>query len=134
MAKPTCSDIMKVNLRTICEDDDVSLAIAEMSHDEIRHLIVVDHAGRLVGVVSDRDLLDARDRKIGEVMSRDVQAVGPATPASYAVERMLCDKHSALPVVDHHGRPIGIVTSTDFLDIAYRALVGLDPHVQRARA
>jgi hypothetical protein len=36
-------------------------------------------------------------------------------------------------VVDDTGRPIGIVTSTDFLEIAYRALTGLDTrHVARA--
>lgn len=136
MPKLTCAEIMKVNLRTISEGDDVSLASSEMAHDEIRHLLVVDSAGKLVGVISDRDLIRASDRTatVGALMSRDVLTVGPGTPASFAAERLIRGKHSALPVVDDAGHPIGIVTSTDFIDIAYRALMGLDPTAKRARA
>jgi Mg/Co/Ni transporter MgtE len=127
---------MKVNLRTICENDDVRLASSEMTHDEIRHLIVVDAAGKLVGLVSDRDLLRAHDEiaTIGAVMSRDVLCVGPGMPAAFAAERLIRGKYSALPVVDDAGHPIGIITSTDFVDIAYRALSGFDPAAQRVRA
>jgi CBS-domain-containing membrane protein len=42
-------------------------------------------------------------------------------------------KQNALPVVDDSRRLIGIVTTTDFLELARRALVGLDvqkPHVR----
>lgn len=136
MATPTCSDIMKVNLRTIRESDEVRVATSEMSADEIHHLLVVDANGKLVGVVSDRDLLRAAGpaEPVWKVMSHDVATVGPATPAAFAVERMLRGKYCALPVIDDGGRPIGIVTSTDFLDIAYRALVGIDLKARRARA
>jgi CBS domain-containing protein len=136
MAKPSCADIMRVNLRTICAHSDVRLAVGEMTHDEIRHLLVVDDRGKLVGIVSDRDLLRAagRDSLVGEVMSSEVQTVGPATPAATAAEKLLRRKISALAVVDGQGRPIGIITSTDLIDIAYRALVGLDASAQRVRA
>ena len=46
---------------------------------------------------------------------------------------MLLSKHNALPVVDDDRRLLGIVTSTDFLELARRALSGLDiqqPHVR----
>ncbi len=127
---------MKANLRTICENDDVRLAASEMTHDEIRHLIVVDAAGKLVGLVSDRDLLRAPDRTatIGAVMSRDVMCVGPGMPAAFAAERLIRGKYSALPVVDETGHPIGIITCTDFVEIAFRALSGFDPGAKRARA
>jgi CBS domain-containing protein len=88
--------------------------------------------------VSDRDILRARERgttdaPLGLIMNRDVMSIGPETPAAFAVERMMRGKYSALPVVDDTGRPVGIVTSTDFLEIAYRALTGLDTrHVARA--
>jgi CBS domain-containing protein len=129
---------MKTNLRTAHEDDSIRMADWEMTIDEIRHLLVIDVDGRLVGIVSDRDILRARehnttDAPLGRIMNREVMSVGPATPAAFAVERMMRGKYSALPVVDDSGRPIGIVTSTDFLEIAYRALTGLDTrHVARA--
>jgi CBS domain-containing protein len=136
MVKPSCADIMKVNLRTICAYSDVRLAVGEMTHDQIRHLLVVDDRGKLVGIVSDRDLLRAPacESCVGEVMSREVQTVGPATPAATAAEKLLNGKLSALAVVDSQGRPIGIITSTDFVDVAYRALVGLDACAKRVRA
>lgn len=138
---PTLSvaDVMKTNLKTAHEDDSIRTADWEMTIDEIRHLLVVDLEGKLIGIVSDRDILRARERgdteamAVGKIMNRDVLAIGPATPASFAVERMMRGKYSALPVVDEQGKPIGIVTSTDFLEIAYRALTGLDTrHVARA--
>ena len=136
MTKPTCAEIMKVNLRTIRADDDARLASSEMAHDEIRHLLVVDDAGKLVGVISDRDLIRAADgaATVGALMSRDVLTVGPGTPASFAAERLIRGKYNALPVIDDAGHPIGIVTSTDFVDIAYRALMGLDSAAKRMRA
>lgn len=136
MAQPTCADIMRVNLRTISEDEDVRLASSEMMHDEIRHLLVVDSKGKLVGVISDRDLLRAPDpnAKLRSLMSRDILAVSPETSAADAAERLIRGKYDALPIIDAEGQPVGIVTSTDFIDIAYRALVGLDPAVKRVRA
>src|SRR5690242_11804084 len=138
MATLTVTEVMKTNLRTAHEDDSIRMADWEMTIDEIRHLLVIDVDGKLVGIVSDRDILRARERgttdaPLGLIMNRDVMSIGPETPAALAVERMMRGKYSALPVVDDTGRPIGIVTSTDFLEIAYRALTGLDTrHVARA--
>ena len=138
MSNLTVADLMKTNLRIVHEDDSIRAADWEMTIDEIRHLLVVDTAGKLLGIVSDRDVLRARERGEGDaaistIMSRDVLFIGPATPASWAVERMLRGKYSALPVVDEVGKPIGIITSTDFLEIAFRALNGLDTrHIARA--
>jgi len=129
---------MKTNLRTAHEDDSIRAADWEMTIDEIRHLLVIDLQGKLVGIISDRDILRARERgdtdtSVRSIMNRDVLSIGPATPASFAVERMMRGKYSALPVIDEQGKPVGIVTSTDFLEIAYRALTGLDTrHVARA--
>lgn len=53
------SMIMSKNLITINADQDVSEAAALMMQKGIRHLIVVDSNGSLVGVVSIRDVLKA---------------------------------------------------------------------------
>jgi CBS domain-containing protein len=102
---------------------------------ELRHLPVIDRERRVVGLVSDRDLLrsTAQPASVASVMTRDVRAIGPDTLAIDAVEHLLRSKHGALPVVDAQGVLVGIVTSTDFLELARRALSGLDinqPHVR----
>jgi CBS domain-containing membrane protein len=132
-------EIMSTNLKTLREDDGVSVADWEMALDEIRHILVVDAQGKLVGIVSDRDVLRAsRDAgqaevPVGRIMCRDVKTVSPSTKAANAVEKLLEFKIDALPVVDDAGRPIGIVTSTDFLEVARWALFGLDSRAPHAR-
>ena len=101
-----------------------------MLKERIRHLLVVDD-GRLVGVVTDRDIrlslpsqattlsvwelnyLLAR-LTVGEIMSKTVIAIGPDRPATDAARLMLDHKIGGLPVVQD-GAVIGIVTETDIV-------------------
>lgn len=53
--------------------------------------------------------------RAADVMSRWVTAVHPDTPVVEAVRLMLQDEVSGLPVVDHAGRLVGIVSEGDFL-------------------
>jgi CBS-domain-containing membrane protein len=127
--------MMTTQVKTIYEDESISAADWDMVIGELRHLPVIDRERRVVGLVSDRDLLrsTAQPASVASVMTRDVRAIGPDTLAIEAVEHLLRSKHGALPVVDAHGTLVGIVTSTDFLELARRALSGLDinqPHVR----
>ncbi|BFI76097.1 CBS domain-containing protein [Sulfurisphaera ohwakuensis] len=53
------SEIMSQNPVTIEENSDISEAVALMTSREIRHLIVVDHDGKVKGVISIRDVARA---------------------------------------------------------------------------
>lgn len=121
------ADLMSTALLTVKASESVTDAHAEMELGLIRHLLVVDDRGKLVGVLSDRDLLSAskRHRKVAELMSRDVITVRPESPASEAAGLMLDHRISSVPVVDGHGTLVGLVTQTDYLDLARRALLGL---------
>ncbi len=81
------------------------------------HLPVVD-GGRLVGIVSDRDLIEAEFASesvcVGEIMSTDVVSVGPDDDALDALQAMLQNKISCLPVIEGD-EVLGVVTSTDLL-------------------
>jgi CBS domain-containing protein len=113
-------------------------AVALMRERGIRHLPVVDGAGRLVGIVTDRDLrqvsLDvtlgrlggdpqrAGDPPIREVMTWGVVTVTPATDLRAAAGVMRERRLGALPVVDRNGHVVGILTERDLID-ALQALL-----------
>lgn len=132
----TVADMMTTSVKTIYEDESIGAADWDMVVGELRHLPVIDRERRLVGLVSDRDLMRATDQPtpVASVMTREVRTIGPDTPAITAVEHLLQYKHSALPVIDQHRVLLGIVTSTDFLELARRALSGLDIHQPHVRA
>jgi CBS domain-containing protein len=101
-----------------------------MREERIRHLVVTDD-GRVVGIVTDRDVrlnlpspatslsvwevnyLLAR-LTVGEIMSAPVIVVDPDRPAAEAARIIIDHKIGALPVVDE-GRLVGIVTESDFV-------------------
>jgi CBS domain-containing protein len=125
----TVSDLMSTALITVNRNDPVTGAHAEMQVGVVRHLPVVDERGRLVGLLSDRDLLGALGakppKKISDVMTRDIISVRPESKAHAAAALMLENKISSLPVVDEKGTLVGLVTQTDYLELARRALLGL---------
>ena len=118
-----------------------TLPLAEdiMKLKHLRHLPVLDEVGRLVGLVSHRDLLRAsissltglteaqqrarqEDVRIRQVMTRDVWTVRPDTLASVAGRTLLDHKFGCLPVLGDHDVVIGIVTERDYLRFAIKAL------------
>jgi acetoin utilization protein AcuB len=102
-----------------------------MLKERIRHLLVTDAQGLLVGIVTDRDIrlnLPSQATSlsvweinhlltqltVGEVMTRAVVTIGPDRDARDAAVLMLDHTIGALPVMDG-GRLIGIVTEADIL-------------------
>jgi CBS-domain-containing membrane protein len=140
MATITVSEIMTTKPRTVHEDDSVLLTDWLLDLDGIHHVVVVDADQRVVGIVSDRDILRAFGSKpsgelpIGDFMKRDVQTIAPDAAANMALDRMLAGRFHALPVVDADRRLIGIVTASDFLDVARWALYRLDARAPNASA
>lgn len=121
------SDLMSTALVTVEASDTLITARAEMQVGVIRHLPVVDKERRLVGVLSDRDVLHVRSqgKHVADVMTRDVVTVLPDAPAVDAATLMMDNKISSVLVVDEGGTLVGVVTGTDYLDLARRSLLGL---------
>jgi CBS domain-containing protein len=122
-------DLMTIPIVTIKDSEAIAEAHAEMEIGVLRHLPVVDDQGQLVGVLSDRDILGVlasrRPQRVAEVMSRDVITIRPEANAHEAADLMLQHQISSVPVVDESGALVGIVTLTDYVGVARRALLGL---------
>lgn len=122
----TVEDVMTTALTTIHPDEPVDTADLEMKLAAIRHIPVVGPKNRLVGVLSDRDLLRSlggpEGRAIADIMTRRVHTVRASEPASRAVDLLLEHKIGCVPVLGDQGELVGIVTETDFLRIARESL------------
>jgi CBS domain-containing protein len=120
---------MSTAVITADANETVKEAHADMQVGVIRHLPVLDDRRRLVGMLSDRDVLKVvgakRNGKVADIMTRDVVTIRPDAPAHEAAQVMMDLKIGSLPVVDDAGTLIGLVTQTDYLEVARRALLGL---------
>ena len=124
-------DVMTPDPVTVRPDDTLYTAAARMAARNCRRLPVLDGEGRLIGILTDRDLrlavnspLILRERWQDEMllqhtgvdacMTPDPITVAPDAPLEEAVALMLRHKISGLPVLEG-GRLVGIVTVTDLL-------------------
>ena len=127
------SDLMSTALLTLKAKDSVSRADFDMKLAHIRHMPVVDDKNHVIGILSNRDVFralgDDKERSIpvSKVMTREPSTVNPNQPAHEAAALMLAHKIGALPVVGDEEQLIGLVTETDFLEIAHRALAPQKP-------
>jgi len=118
---------------TIGPDVGVQDAMAMMRRDKVRRYPVVDRHGNLLGIVSEKDLLNASPSEattlsvweinyllskltIDKVMTKDVITITRDTPIEEAARIMADNKVGGLPVVDGH-KVVGIVTETNLFRI-----------------
>jgi CBS domain-containing membrane protein len=137
-ASMTVRELMSTELVTLTEDETLAHAQRCMARGRIRHLPVV-RDGKLVGLLTHRDLLAAsfsifaevdhgEQRRIFgtvpvvEAMHRDVVTVSPELTVREAARILLENKYGCLPVVDRAGDLLGIVTEADFLRLTVRLL------------
>ena len=123
----TVAQLMATDLFTVRPDDLADLAASVMNWRHIRHVPVEDNDGRLVGLISHRDLLRlmaegllTRTAKVvtaKEIMKHDLVTVEPNTSTLEALAIMRDRKVGCLPVVEN-GRLVGIITAYDFLSLS----------------
>ncbi len=107
-----------------------SLAAAQelMRAHQVRHLPVLD-GGRIVGVVSERDLLliesipglNPTEVRVEEAMVQDVFTVLPDAPIGEVIETML-ERKVGSAIVSEGERVVGVFTTTDALQALHRLL------------
>ena len=122
-------ELMTPNPITVRPDTSVPDALHLMRERKVRRLPVIDSHGRLVGIVSDKDLLWASPSpattlavweipellgklKVERVMTHDVITVAEKTPLEEAARLMADKKIGGLPVMQGPDL-VGIITETD---------------------
>ena len=134
----TVRELMSTELVTLTEDETLAHAEHCMAQGRIRHLSVV-RDGRLVGLVTHRDLLaasfsvfaevDSTEQRrvfmtipVADLMHRRIMTVAPEVTVPEAARMLLESKFGCLPVVGSDGALMGLVTEADFLRLTVRLL------------
>ena len=126
----TVEQFMAVDLFTVRPADVLDLAASLMHWRHVRHVPVEDDAGRLIGIVSHRDLIElmaagkcgnSTGITVKDVMRTDIVTVTPETPTLDALELMRDKNIGCLPVVQNE-RLVGIITAHDFLTVSTKLL------------
>ena len=122
----TVEQFMATDLFTVRPEDVVDLAANLMHWKHVRHVPVEDDNGRLVGIVSHRDLLElfalGKTNEKTEIVVRDVMKQHPitVTPETSSLEalNLMRDKNiGCLPVLKGE-RLVGLLTAHDFLTVS----------------
>jgi acetoin utilization protein AcuB len=117
-----------------------------MKQEGIRRLPVVDQRGRLVGIVTEQDLLKAAPSSatslsvwevnyligkiiVKRVMTKNVTTITEDTPIEEAARIMVDNKIGGVPIV-RNGNVVGIVTETDLFKIFLELLGAREPGVR----
>ena len=132
-------ELMTPKVFVVEQDDYIDRVFFLIHYESIRHLPVVEK-GKVIGIVSDRDLykamgpksnsqaiaeaagpntaeLHVAPKKVRHIMRRGVMTVNRDTTASEAAAIMADNRIGALPVVDKDKKLVGILTSTDILRV-----------------
>lgn len=124
-------DLMTIDPVVVSVDASIEDAEEMLRHHGISGLPVVDLAGRLVGVISQTDLLylaipsiqalirqHSSGIRVGEVMSTPPVTVDVMATLRDAARRMNEERLHRLVAVDDHGRPTGVISAMDFVALA----------------
>jgi acetoin utilization protein AcuB len=125
------ADVMTAKVVTLSVHHNFNDAVNLMNDRYFRHCVVVDSHSKIVGVISDRDILRAlarnpnsRSKSLDQIMTANPITVKRNTPIIDAVSKIVSKRINCLPVIEEGGAVCGIVTSTDLLK-SYQQLLQL---------
>ena len=133
--------IMHTRLVTVPPDTSLRKAKEIIAEKKINHLLVVNKNGDLVGIVSDRDVKQSwaspattlsvhelnyllTQLTVEAIMVEKIITISPGTTIERAAYIMQKNRINALPVIES-GKLVGIITSTDVMEVLLRS-IGFD--------
>jgi CBS domain-containing protein len=134
------SEVMNPSVITVSEEAPLSEVARLLGEHSISGLVVVDHSGQMVGIISQSDLVRSwregsdyatvMNSPVSRYMTRDVISCAPHRSLSYAMQLLsdrgihrlvVCEPHYGGRFVTDRMMPVGILTQTDIV----RALISL---------
>ncbi|KMW56213.1 Inosine-5'-monophosphate dehydrogenase [Candidatus Rhodobacter oscarellae] len=126
-AHPTVADILGGKggeVFSITPTETLGRAVEELRDRRIGALVVTDGAGKLAGILSERDIVrklaetpgQTLPQQVGDVMTRKVVTCAPDDPLLSVLKRMTAGRFRHMPVVEGEGEElIGVVTIGDVI-------------------
>ncbi len=100
---------------TIGPDESLDYALFLMERNDIDGLPVVDGNGRVVGIVTKKDIAAKEGHLVKDVMTGNVITVGEDVSIEEALDVMVSNRIARLPVVNPEGKLVGIITMSDLM-------------------
>lgn len=112
-------DIMQQNVVVVTDDSSLEDAINTMVQRSVGGVPVVSEDGRVVGILTERDVVrimsqSITGKKVEDIMSRNVRTAPPDMPIESAAQTMISSGFRRLPVVTN-GIVVGFITATDIM-------------------
>lgn len=119
------ADLMNTKVQTVRLDTSLAEVVGTLSDAHITGVPVVDRHGKILGVVSTTDVLEAQaealagkpgweDRMVGDVMTRPPLTIGENADLHEAAQRMLYGEVHRL-FVERGGEIVGVISQTDIV-------------------
>lgn len=120
------SDVMTVNVVTVRPDETAVEAARKMAENDVGSVVVVDEKGTILGIVTEGDIvrrvvargLDPSKTRVEDIMTRNPVTIYEDATLAAAAEYMREKGIGHLPVVNEHGRLVGIISRSDIVRIA----------------
>jgi CBS domain-containing protein len=99
-------------------------AVSTLQSEHIGCVLIVDEAGKLAGIFTERDLLekaalrslDFRAERVADYMTADPETLHPEDRIAWALNLMHIGGYRHVPLTDAEGRPVGVVSIKDIVD------------------
>jgi len=101
---------------TCTEDEEIKTIANRIISHSVNHIVVADDQGKLKGIVTSWDVTKAvaeGKKKLTDIIVRKVVTTKPDESLEAASRKMAQHQISALPVIDHDRKVLGIITSED---------------------